>query len=104
MQALSLPTWIIHIASVVEWTLAIALIWRYGERTGERSFRALCWGMLPALVGAMAVLVWHYFDNRPDLAYLGQLQAAMTLLGNTTLAFAAYLIYRSARRGPQKAP
>lgn len=96
MQALSLPTWIIHIASVLEWSVAIVLIWRYSATAGgsRRAFRALAWGMLPALVGAMAVLVWHYFDNDPGLAFLGTLQAGMTFLGNVTLAVAAVLIYR----------
>ena len=94
MQALSLPTWVIHIASVLEWTVAIGLIWRYGSITRVRAWYALCWGMLPALVGAMAVLVWHYFDNDPALGYLGNVQASMTFFGNVTLAIAAVLIYR----------
>jgi hypothetical protein len=94
MHALSWPTWIIHIASVLEWMLAITLVWRYGEATGEPAWRAFAWAMLPALVGAMAVLVWHYFDNDPALGVLGMLQAVMTVLGNTTLALAAFALAR----------
>lgn len=94
MHVLSWPTWVIHIASVIEWIVAIVLIWRYGEVTGERAWRYLAWGMLPALVGAMAVLVWHYFDNAPSLSYLAAVQATMTVLGNTTLALAALGIAR----------
>ena len=33
MHALSIPTWIIHVASVIEWIAAIALVWKYGEVT-----------------------------------------------------------------------
>jgi hypothetical protein len=94
MNALSWPTWIIHIASVLEWILAIGLIWRYGELTKDRSWYGLAFGMLPALIGAMAVLVWHYFNNIPQLDFLGSIQAVMTLVGNTTLAIAAFKIYR----------
>lgn len=94
MNALSWPTWVIHISSIVEWALAIWLIWRYSEVSGERSWRWLAWGMFPALVGAMAVVTWHYFDNIPELEFLGLVQALMTVLGNTTLAIAAIAIYR----------
>lgn len=33
-NALSLPTWVIHISSVIEWVVAMALVWRYAEVTG----------------------------------------------------------------------
>lgn len=34
-NALSFPTWVIHISSVIEWIVAMALVWRYAEVTGE---------------------------------------------------------------------
>ncbi|WP_287128957.1 DUF2499 domain-containing protein [Candidatus Cyanaurora vandensis] len=99
MNALSFPTWVIHISSILEWIVALALIWQYGERTQNPAWKHLAWGMLPALVGAMAVVVWHYFDNTPALAWLGRLQGAMTLLGNITLMLAGYSLYRMTRTG-----
>lgn len=33
-NALSLPTWAIHISSTVEWATAMLLFWRYAEVTG----------------------------------------------------------------------
>ena len=33
-NALSFPTWVIHISSVLEWTIAMALVWKYAEVTG----------------------------------------------------------------------
>lgn len=33
-NALSLPTWVIHISSVIEWVVAMALVWQYAEVTG----------------------------------------------------------------------
>ncbi|MEZ2228204.1 MULTISPECIES: DUF2499 domain-containing protein [unclassified Microcoleus] len=97
MHALSIPTWIIHISSVVEWIVAIWLIWTYGEVTHNRAWWALSAAMLPALVSAMCACTWHYFDNSPALEWIVTLQAAMTLIGNFTLWAAAWWIWRSAQ-------
>jgi peptidoglycan/LPS O-acetylase OafA/YrhL len=87
MHALSLPTWVIHISSVVEWMVAIWLLWQTDR------LRVLAGGMIPALIGALCACIWHLFDNDPALAWLVTLQATMTLVGNCTLALAAYRIY-----------
>ncbi len=34
VNALSLPTWAIHVSSTVEWGVAMYLVWRYAEVTG----------------------------------------------------------------------
>jgi len=95
MHALSIPTWIIHISSVIEWIAAIWLIWKYGEIISNRTWGALSFGMLPALVSAMCACTWHFFDNSPSLEWLVTLQASMTVIGNFTLFAAAWWIYRS---------
>jgi hypothetical protein len=97
MHALSIPTWMIHVSSVVEWILAIWLIWTYGEVTNNRAWYALSMGMLPALVSAMCACTWHYFDNPKSLEWLVTLQASMTVLGNVTLLVAGWLIWRTAK-------
>lgn len=99
MHALSLPTWWIHISSVIEWIVAILLVWIYAQATGNPRWRWLAWGMLPALLGAMSALTWHYFDNAPDLNWIVTGQAAWTLVGNCTLAGAAYWIWRGQASG-----
>ncbi|KAF9602835.1 hypothetical protein IFM89_031695 [Coptis chinensis] len=45
-NALSLPTWAIHVSSVVEWIAAMGLVWRYGETSGYESWKGLSWGMV----------------------------------------------------------
>ncbi|MEO0408212.1 MAG: DUF2499 domain-containing protein [Cyanobacteria bacterium P01_A01_bin.135] len=100
MHALSIPTWVIHISSVLEWMVAIFVIWQYGEVSGDRSWRALSAAMLPALVSAMCACTWHFFDNPVSLNWLVTLQASMTLVGNVALCAAAWWIWRS----PQQAP
>jgi hypothetical protein len=87
MHALSLGTWWIHITSVIEWSLAILLMQR-------RGLRGMAFAMLPALVSAMAACTWHLFDNSEALRGLVTLQALFTVIGNSTLAFAAWQLQR----------
>ena len=89
MHELSFGTWWIHIASVIEWILAIVLIQR-------RGLNALALAMLPALMSAMAACTWHLFDNSEALRGLVLLQASLTLLGNVVLALAALQLKRRA--------
>jgi len=81
-------------ASVVEWMAAIGVIAHLAGYAHRRVWRWLAWGMLPALVSAMCAISWHVFDNDPALDYLVMIQAAMTLVGNTTLAAAAFWIWK----------
>ncbi len=95
MNVLSIPTWMVHVSSVIEWTVAIWFVWTYAEVTNKFYWRSLSWGMLPALVSAMCACTWHFFDNVSSLNWLVTLQAAMTVLGNCTLCLAAWWIFRS---------
>ncbi|CAH8275671.1 unnamed protein product [Arabidopsis lyrata] len=91
-NALSLPTWAIHVSSVVEWITAMALVWKYGERKGYESWKGLSWGMVPLLGGALCACTWHFFYNDESLEVLVALQAALTVFGNITLCIAAFRI------------
>lgn len=95
MNALSIPTWMIHVSSVIEWVAAIGLIWVYGELTRDRVWWGLSFAMLPALVSAMCACTWHFFDNPSSLEWLVTLQASMTVVGNCTLMAAGWWIWRS---------
>jgi len=97
MYSLSLPTWLIHISSVLEWLIGILLIWRYAEVIQNPAWRSLSWGMLPSLGSAMCACTWHFFENTPDLQWLVTLQASLTVVGNITLMLASWLIWRSTR-------
>ena len=104
MHALSIPTWIIHISSVIEWIIAIWLIWTYGEVSRNRAWWGLSLAMLPALVSAMCACTWHFFDNAESLEWLVILQATMTLVGNFTLLAAAWWIWRSTQSADVEQP
>lgn len=101
MNVLSIPTWVIHLSSVIEWIAAIWLIWTYSELT-QSYWRWLALAMLPALISAMCAITWHLFDNPPALEWLVTLQATMTVVGNTTLCLAAWWIWR--RSQPAQTP
>ena len=90
MHALSLGTWFIHIATLCEWTLAIIFVTRWGKSTNNNGFSWLALAMLPNLASAMAAITWHIFDNTEYLQGLVVLQAALTTLGNSCLALAAW--------------
>ncbi|XVF52749.1 hypothetical protein PTKIN_Ptkin05aG0043600 [Pterospermum kingtungense] len=70
-NALSLPTWAIHVSSVVEWITAMALVWQYGEKSGFESWKGLSWGMVPLLGGAFCACTWHFFYNSESLEVRG---------------------------------
>jgi hypothetical protein len=97
MHALSLPTWWIHITSVLEWLLAIVAVQAYGRRRREGAWNWLALAMVPALASAMAACTWHLFDNSASLRGLVVLQAALTALGNVALAMAAWNLLRRQR-------
>jgi hypothetical protein len=96
MHVLSIPTWVVHITSVVEWIAAIWFIWQFAEFKGLTAWRTLSLAMLPALVSAMCACTWHFFDNAEHLAWLVTLQAATTVVGNCTVCLAAWWIWRQA--------
>lgn len=97
-NALSLPTWTIHVASVVEWVVAMALVWKFGDNPKYAAWKGLTWGMVPLLGGAMCACTWHFFYNAESLEILVTLQAALTMIGNFTMWLAAYRIFKSSSK------
>ncbi len=95
MHELSLGTWFIHIATVLEWGFAIIIIEKISSITKNKALRYFALAMLPNLASAMAAITWHIFDNSIELKGLVVLQAALTTLGNICLAFAAWNLFRS---------
>ena len=95
MHALSLGTWVIHLATLLEWMIAIVLIVQWGIWKGNQSMTWLALAMLPNLASAMAAITWHIYDNTSTLQGLVVLQAALTMIGNTCLAAATWNIVRT---------
>jgi uncharacterized membrane protein YhdT len=93
-NALSLPTWVIHVSSLIEWLVAMGLVWQYAGVTGNPRWKGLTWGMLPLHTSGICACTFHLFYNAPALNLLVTIQAALTCFGNATMAAAAYRIAR----------
>ena len=102
MHALSLGTWWIHVTSVLEWLVAMLAVQRFGAARREGGWRWLALAMIPALVSAMAACTWHLFDNSAALKGLVVFQAALTAIGNTTMAIACWNLLRQQRLRQQQ--
>ncbi|KAJ4731300.1 Ycf49-like protein [Rhynchospora pubera] len=99
-NALSLPTWAVHVSSVVEWIAAMALVWEYGEKSGHTAWKGLSWGMVPLLGGALCACTWHFFYNAESLEVkflLVAIQGALTTIGNITMLIAAFRIFKASQ-------
>ncbi len=97
MHELSFGTWLIHISSVLEWILSIFIINKISQNDIYKNFYWLGLAMVPNLIGAMSAITWHIYDNQIELYWLVSLQGFFTLIGNSTLAFAAFHIYKSGK-------
>lgn len=96
VNALSFPTWIIHVSSILEWLFAMKLVWNYADLSGNERWRGLTIAMILLHTSGLVACTYHFFYNSPSLNILVATQAALTFCGNSALAFAAYRIFRSA--------
>ncbi len=94
MHELSIGTWFIHLTTLVEWFTAIIILSRLTVSTGNKAYNILALAMLPNLASAMAAITWHIYDNSAQIESLVLIQAILTALGNTCLAFAAWNLFR----------
>ena len=94
-NALSIPTWAVHTSSVIEYLVAMGLVWNYAEVTENPRWKGLTWGMLPLHSSGITACVYHLFYNAPTLNALVATQAALTVIGNTTCAYATFRIWRA---------
>jgi len=92
VNALSIPTWAIHSSSVIEYLIAMDIIWNYAQNTGNEKWKGLTWGMLPNHASGICACTYHFFYNPSSFQFIVTTQAGLTLLGNITLAIAAYRI------------
>ena len=94
MHALSFGTWLIHISSVIEWIFTIFVIYKISTYKEYNLFFWLRLAMGPNLIGAMCAICWHIYDNQDALYGLVTLQGIFTFIGNSTLALAAFTIFK----------
>jgi hypothetical protein len=73
-NALSIPTWAIHVSSLVEWLVAMGLVWQYAEVCGNPRWKGLTWGMLPLHTSGICACTYHFFYNSEKVEWLVALQ------------------------------
>ncbi len=56
---LSIPTWIIHISSMIEWGFATLLLYRYGQTLRREDIKKFALLMLPHWAGGWCVIAFH---------------------------------------------
>ncbi len=100
-NALSTPTWAVHVSSVTEWALAMRLVLQYArdedvpKLKANENWRFLTLAMTPFLASGFAACTFHAFYNPPSINALVPLQALLTFLGNAGCAVAAFAVYRN---------
>lgn len=92
-NALTIPCWIIHVSSLVEFLVAMGFAWRWADVSGNQKWKGLTWGLLPLHSSGITACTYHLFYNQ--IPILVPLQAFLTCVGNTTAAYAAFRIARS---------
>jgi hypothetical protein len=100
MNALSLPTWMVHTSSIFEWLIAMELIFNYANYTSNPRWKGMTIAMLLSQCSGLCACTFHLFYNSPSLNWLVNLQALTTVLGNSAMAFAAYRINQYANTQP----
>lgn len=91
-NALSLPTWMVHSSSLLEWLLAMKLIWEHADTSGNPRWKGLTWAMIPSHTSGICACTYHLFFNAPSVSWIVALQAFLTVVGNSCLALGAYRI------------
>jgi hypothetical protein len=47
-NALSFPTWVVHTSSLLEWLIAMKLIWEHAAVSGNEKWKGMTWAMIPS--------------------------------------------------------
>jgi len=89
-NALTIPCWIIHVSSLVEFLVAMGFCWRWADVVNNPKWKGLTWGLLPLHTSGITACTYHLFYNQ--IPALVPLQALLTCVGNTTAAIAAFRI------------
>lgn len=97
-NALSLPTWFVHTSSVIEWVVAMKMVRAHAEVSGNPRWKGMALAMVPSQASGLCACTYHLFYNSVYLGNLVTLQAALTVLGNTTMGLAAYRVFAYARQ------
>ena len=90
---LSLPNWLIHISSSLEWGIASFLMYRYGTMIGRKDVQKLGLFMIPHWIGSWFVLAYHVSGDA--IPVLLDLSETINLFGSIALLYASLEILKT---------
>ncbi|NTV92088.1 MAG: DUF3593 domain-containing protein [Chlorobiaceae bacterium] len=90
---LSLPNWIIHLSSTLEWGIAALMMFRYGIITGRKDIRIFGLSMLPHWIGSFFVIGYHLTGD--SIPLLLDLSETVNLFGSASLLFAVLTLLKN---------
>lgn len=93
---LSLPNWLIHISSSLEWGIASFMMYRYGQLIGRNDVQRFGLFMIPHWIGSWFVLAYHVSGD--TIPVLLDLSETVNLLGSTTLLYASLGILKTIKK------
>ena len=99
---LSIPNWIIHLSSALEWGIAAALLFHYGRITGRGDIRLFGLAMLPHWSGSFFVLGYHISGDA--IPWLLDMSELINLFGSIALLLATLNLLKSTKKTSSSAP
>ncbi len=84
MLGLSLQTWQIHNLSILEWIIAIELVWIYSKERKKKIYLKLSSFMLAFFISGICIINWHYYLNTNAFIWLVIFQSFLTFFANTS--------------------
>ncbi|MDW8436936.1 MAG: DUF2499 domain-containing protein [Chloroherpetonaceae bacterium] len=84
---LSVPTWIVHISSMLEWGLAALLLYRYGSLIGREDVKKFALLMLPHWAGGWCVIAFHLTND--EVEFWLDASKTVNLVGSVCLLYGA---------------
>ncbi len=95
---LSLPNWLIHLSSSMEWGVAAFMMYRYGRITGREEIRFFGLSMLPHWFGSFFVLAYHISTD--SIPLLLDLSETINLFGSISLLWSTLRILKITGKTP----
>lgn len=95
---LSIPNWLIHFSSIIEWAVAMWLFYYLGRRLHNNFLKWMPAVMIPYMLSGWCALIYHM--SMDEWAWVNELQTYLTFAGSCCFALWAYLLLRSLKVTP----
>jgi hypothetical protein len=82
---LSIPTWIVHISSMIEWGLAALFLYRYGQLLRREEIKKFALLMLPHWAGGWCVIFFHLTND--EVLFWLDTSKVVNLVGSICLLY-----------------